>query len=607
MPEIEPKEELEQEIEEIDEEEFGAVEKLIQFFIKTVKSLVLYPEENPIPKEFKRDLYDRFAQFLEKYDQLNLKTKETQLIYKGKMVYRDGGKDERLAHLLHRDGIREVTFFKGLEQRELSDFLEGMRLVSKTGELEDDLVTILWEKDLTNINYVVVEDWGEQGPGYQEDLSVTLVTQVIPQYKKGSTDFDFQQIYSSELASPGPVTDEKTEQVISNWEKHTTQGISGITFLQKSADLSKLLVNLDRFSAEEVGEINKILEMDRTYVPFDALLLVLYETLYWEEEQSAFVEILREVEKMLHTYLSKADFSCASRMVIFLRDLEQEFKGICSFKADGLKEALDRAGDKERIRYIINALNDRKDMDFSAIEHYLTLLNSNVVSSMIEMLRHLRFFPARKMVCEVMSRMGKDHVQMVGEGAYDPQWYVVRNIAVVLGKIGKPECVEFLKTAIVHTDARVRREAVRSLIGINSQEAGEVLLLPLNDSDSIIRSIGIRALSQRGDTSAVKLLIQMAQDKKFRERSSEERKLILDALAHLGRDRSIHTLVGLINKKSWFDRGRNNETRLFALRALGLINTLASYQALDELSRKGDRLIRQTSSAILKKKEHKNF
>ncbi|MCJ7508143.1 MAG: hypothetical protein MUO85_05355, partial [candidate division Zixibacteria bacterium] len=442
MPEIEPKEELKQEIEEVDEEELSEVEKLIQFFLKTVKSLVLYPEENPIPKEFKRDLYDRFNQFLEKYDQVNLKVKETQLVYKEKMVYRDGGKDERLAHFLYRDGIREITFFKGLEQRELFDFLEAMRTVSKTGEMEDDLVTILWEKDLTNINYVVIEDWGEQGPGYQEDLSVTLVTQVLPQYKKGSTDFDFQEIYSSELASPGAVINDETERAVSNWERHTTQGLAGITFLQKSADLSRILANLDRFSAEEIGEINKILEMDRTYVPFDALLSVLYETLYWEDEQSAFTEILREVEGMLQAYLNKADFSFASRMVTLFRDLEQEFKGVCSFKANGIKEALDRAGDKERIKYIINALNDRKDMELSAVEHYLTLLNSNVVSSMIEMLRHLRFFPARKMVCEVMSYMGKDHVQMVGEGVYDPQWYVVRNIAIVLGKIGKPECVE---------------------------------------------------------------------------------------------------------------------------------------------------------------------
>jgi len=83
--------------------------------------------------------------------------------------------------------------------------------------------------------------------------------------------------------------------------------------------------------------------------------------------------------------------------------------------------------------------------------------------------------------------------------------------------------------------------------------------------------------------------------------------LILEALAHLGRDKAIPVLAQLINRKSWFDRVKNNETRLFSLRALGLINTLASYQALDELSRKGDKLIRQTCSAILRKKEHKSY
>ena len=606
MSELESKEEVkteaQEEIEEIDQEELGEVEKLIVFLVKTIKSLVIYPEENPVPKEFKSSLYEKLAHFLEEYDQLNLKVRETQLLYKERMVHRDGGKDEKLAHLLHRDGIREIIFSKELEQRELSDFLEALKTVSKTSELEDDIVTLLWEKDITSISYVVVEDWNEAGPGYQEDLSVTLVSQVLPEYKKSSTDFDFEQIYHSEMVSSGSATDEKTEQAITNWEKHTTQGIGGATFLQKSADVAKLLVNLDRFSAEEVGEINKILEMDRTYVPFKSLVSILYESLYWEEEQSAFIEMLREAEKMLYNYLNKADFACASKLVVLFEDLEEEFREICSFKTNGLKEAVDRAGDKERIRYIINALNDRKDMEFSSVEHYLSLLNSNVISSMIEMLRHLRFFPARRMVCEVMAHVGKDRVQMVGEGVFDSRWYVVRNVSIVLGKIGKSECVEFLKSAMGHSDSRVRREAVRSLIGIEGQEAGEVLLLALNDSENMLRSMGIRALTQRGDIRAARFLMQMVQDKKFKERPSEERKLILDALAHLGRDKAIPVLVDLINHKNWFDRGKSNETRLFALRALGLVNTLASYQALDELSRKGDRLVRQTCAIILKKK-----
>lgn len=608
MSEVQAKEQLEEQ-EEIDQEEIAAVEKLIHFLIKTLKTLVIYPEENPIAKEFRRDLYNRFIEFLEKYDQLNLKVNETQLTCKGIMVHRDGGKDERLAHILHRDGIREIAFLKGLEQQELSDFLEAARTVSKTTGLEDDIITLLWEKDLTNISYVVVEDWEEQGPGYQEDLSVTLVSQVLPQYKKGSTDFDFQQIYHSEMASPAMIAEanQETEKVMSNWEKHTTQSMGGISFLQSSGDIAKILANLDRFSAEEIGDINKVLELDRSYQPFDALLLLFYEALYWEEDQSAFIEILREIEKMLQGYLNRADFICAGRMVTLLRDLEEEFKEGCSFKADGLKEALDKAGDKERIWYIINALNDRKEMSLSSVEQYLALLNPNAISSMIEMLRHLKFFPARKMVCEVMSHMGKNHVETVGEGVFDPRWYVVRNVAIVLGKIMKDECVRFLKSAMGHTDSRVRREAIRGLIGIGTPEAGEVLLSSLNDSDSALRGMGIRAVSQRGDVRAVNALIQMAQDNGFKERLSDERKLVLEALAHLGKDKSIPVLLGLIGKKSLFDRGKNNETRLFALRALGLINTFASYQALDELSRKGDKLIRQTCATALRKKEHKMF
>ena len=52
----------------------------------------------------------------------------------------------------------EFTFLKGLEFEEIEDLLEVMHTCFKSPDSEEDLVTLLWEKDLNHVKYLVVDD-----------------------------------------------------------------------------------------------------------------------------------------------------------------------------------------------------------------------------------------------------------------------------------------------------------------------------------------------------------------------------------------------------------------------------------------------------------------
>ena len=45
----------------------GIAAQLLNFLVRVLKTLTLYPQNNPIPQEFKKNLFTRFTQFLEKY------------------------------------------------------------------------------------------------------------------------------------------------------------------------------------------------------------------------------------------------------------------------------------------------------------------------------------------------------------------------------------------------------------------------------------------------------------------------------------------------------------------------------------------------------------
>ena len=81
---------------------------------------------------------------------------------------------ESLAFVFFKDGIRELQFSKGLEFKEIVDFLNIVRKSDFLNRMEDDLVTLLWEKDFSHITFTTVDEFLEGSgifvPATEEDL-----------------------------------------------------------------------------------------------------------------------------------------------------------------------------------------------------------------------------------------------------------------------------------------------------------------------------------------------------------------------------------------------------------------------------------------------------
>ena len=59
--------------------------------------------------------------------------------------------------LLFSDGLRQITFQKGITFDEISDFIDILRFAPKSEMSDtDDIVTLLWEKNIKNMGYAAV-------------------------------------------------------------------------------------------------------------------------------------------------------------------------------------------------------------------------------------------------------------------------------------------------------------------------------------------------------------------------------------------------------------------------------------------------------------------
>lgn len=578
---------IETEYKEVSQAELDAVKRLVQLLSNALKSLQIYPSNNPLPKEFRRKLYQGLSEFLEEHDELNLAIQPTQLLYEGKAAHQDGEKEKGVAYVLHKDGIRELSFFKGLETEEIDDLIEVMEMCLRSTDLEEDLVTLCWEKDFNHVKYLVVDD---------------LLDVDVPSAEDIPDDWNFDQLYQSEVAAG------------ENDDGLPTVDFKDSARKQREEQTRNLLKKLKEFSPEEVRSIQQLLEMDGRYRSLDQFMIILNGILISEVDLSELNQMMLTTQRILTTLINMADFQSAAKVVWGLRRFEKVMRDLPE-NADSLKQkkvemggqVVDQAGEEENIRRISQVLNDKEISEFAAVKEYLFSLNWNSISPMIHMFGDLKNYLARKMVCEVLAEKAKDHLELLGEGITDKRWYVVRNVVSVLGAIGSEEGVRLFKQIAKHRDLRVRKEIVAALFKIPGEEAGALLTSFLLDEDKRIRILASRGLAQKKEKQALPTLQTIFKADEFRDLSADEKKHMLESFAVIGGTDVVPFLMKMVNKRSWLRRDKHTETRIFAIGALSLIDAPQAEVALLQLSKKRNKAIRLACQHALRRIEYRRM
>jgi HEAT repeat protein len=543
------------------------VQEVVNLLIKAIKILCIYPPDNPIPKEFRHNLFRKLIEFLEENEGLKLGIDQSRLLFEDKVILKEEKKDEGIAFALYRDGIRELSFHKGLEQEELFSFLEAIASCLKSSLPEDDLVTLFWEKDLPHIKFSAVDEF------LSEDIND------LP-HPTGTK--DLKQVYYSEI--------------------DLKESRSAEIELPARIQVERFLRDLDLVPQQESNELKFLLEKDKSFEPLKEMFLILKEVLYGDKEFSEFLETVLLLEKLLDSLVNQEDFYLASEVLLLLKNLEEvQSEAGQTRRAERIKETLNRAGDKERMKTLTRILNQNPSLDLFSARKYLSLLSRNTVPHLVDMLGELEIFAARSMVCTVLENWGEKSIELLSKGVYDRRWYVVRNIVGVLGRIGSPLAIPYLKKTIGHEDLRVRKQTLEALSRIKGEEATSILLGILEDPEEKLRVRAARFLGERSSQEAFEFISNLVSRKDLRDKSQEEKKILLETFAQIGKDKSIDLLKKIILKRAWFKKERQRENSHLALKVLAGVNTPSSLEALKELSSKGGRKTRQQSNLLLEK------
>ena len=559
------------------EEVFLHARDLMNIFVKTIKAFRLYPPENPSLVGFRDLLFRKFQFFLKKYHTFSFKVGEYDFSFNNRVLYENKELKTSLAFFLYKDGLRELRFIEGLEEWEIQGFLDIVKRGDQINKMEDDLVTMVWERDFVHISYQATDEFLDEVP--------VIIPENIDQFRKRLTFEPLgHQVYDDYLV------DEGGEEV--NYYE---------TMAKASAPPS-LTTNRNVYllTPEELEGMRKEVEFETSPIFLFNIIDILFEIMALEKKPEPYQDSVNVLGKLLDALLTLGEFQKAadllSRIYIILKTYDLQ-----GWQVKAIQQLAESAGDEQRIEKIGKVLERREGVRLEEVSGYIKLLPPNSLQPLMKVLGELSNPKARRTVCDAVCQIGKDQIDRIIPFMEDRRWYLVRNVAYILGRIGKEAAIPSIQKALSHREMRVRREAVHSLGFIGGSKAFNLLVKALQDTDMRVRCAAALNLGKVGRKNSLLYLGELIQAKEFRRKEPAEKIALFDAVGIAGSNEALPMLQKMLMKKTWFRRKKAEETREGAAGALALIGTQEAKSILELGQKSKNTTIRRVCQRALRR------
>jgi HEAT repeat protein len=125
----------------------------------------------------------------------------------------------------------------------------------------------------------------------------------------------------------------------------------------------------------------------------------------------------------------------------------------------------------------------KESSEFKELTEYFSSLGPPAIKTLLDSLEDEKSRHVRLLTCQSLARMGDLAVGVVAERLDHEQWFVVRNAASILGQIGVADCVPHLQKALSHAEPRVKREALKGLASMKTEEAIDLICECVQEHD----------------------------------------------------------------------------------------------------------------------------
>jgi HEAT repeat protein len=549
----------------LDEPSFPTVyvTDLLKAFVKAVRAHQLYLPNNPMHARSLEAVRESFATLWTHTDEIDLHVVETRLEWEGRVVLDEEERtSDNIAWLLYKDGVRELKMLKGFEEEELGVFFNLLQRVRKATDDDDDLLTLMWEREFLTLQYRYVDLTQEGGPSVE----------------------------SMERA-------EQKEKILS--PAQTEAGLESTqTSIAKMDEFDATLYFLDDREVEYLqGEIKREFSTDLR----PSVIASLLDTFENQKDPTVREEICGLLDYFLLILLSTAQYRNAAYLLREASVTANRAPEVLETQKNRLTQLGELMSDPKPLGQLLQAL---EDSPLRAPQHELDelfgILQPRALETILSWIGRSNN-PPLKMLLEVAagrlaSANSAELIRLIGS---DDEAVVIEAIRRAAA-LKSPAAVPALGKMLTVGEADMRVAAVTALTEIGSAGAMQMLERALVDEDRDVRIVAVRALGARNARAATPRIEAAIKGKELREGNLTEKMAFFEAYGLLCGDAGVTLLDGLLNAKGFMGKKDDAEMRACAAMALGKINTTKAMESLNRASGEKDVIVRNAVSRAIR-------
>ncbi len=542
------------------------VAEVINSLVKALRAFQMYLPNNPIYQRAAQNARAAFAPIWAVLDELVLTVQETDFTWEGETVYHQLQKNESLAWMLFKDGMRVLTLRRGVEEGELQRFLETVNrarfLAPNAG---DDLLTLLWEQEFAHIQYHFVEGFGDEA-----------VPEADTTAYGGSTEATATQVQQQvrEEAPPRP---------------------PGIVDLE---EFDSTLYFLDD---REIQYIQDEVAKEYARDVRGAALATLYDVFEFEPRREYREEILGVLELLFPNLLNAGEFRTVAAMLRELRQLAQRAPQLAPEHRERLAGFEAKLGEPEIVRQLIQSLDEAAALPGDEdVTEVLRELRPAALGAIVGAIPTVATPHVRTLLEQAADRLAAGHPGEVLRLLKEPEHPALGEIVGMCGRLKLQGAVPGLGETIAHADAAVRLASVQALAEIATAGALTAMERAVDDADRAVRLAAVRFLGSRGYKNALRRIEPVVAGKAGRDVDLTEKMAFFEAYGAIAGGTAVATLQSMLLSRGLLGYRASPETRACAAMALGRIRTPEARAVLERAADDKELVVRNAVSRALR-------
>lgn len=547
--------------------------------MKSLRATQIYLPNNPIYQRAVEGIRTAFAPIWAVLDDLAFSVTESDFMWDEQSVYHQPSRSDSLAWTLYKDGLRLLSFQRGVETEEIIRFLEVVNKVrSLPAEAEDDLLTLLWEQDFQLIRYTFNEA--------PSDGAVPAVT--------GPPVAGF-------ASSGGPATGVTAEDVRASRRDAVAEDaqaprLPGVVQLD---DADSTLYFLDE---QEIQYIAREMKAEYDQDLRANVMAFLYDLFEIQTAPETRDEILTILESFPVYLLAAGDLRAVAQMLRETKVLAMRGRALDEQHRERLELFARQLSEPNVVAELLRAIDEAtappaeadltelfRELRGSALEPVMVWLPRAANQTAREMLERVAVQLAEANPAEILRILGS------------PESEALASAITLSGRLKLLPSVPGLAQNLGHDDPAIRLAAAKALSEIASPGAFSALERALADDDREVRLHVVRVLGGRGHKGALKAVEAVVLAKTAEDRDLTERQAYFDAFAVIAGTASLAPLAEIVQGGSGlFKRKASPGTRACAVTAIARIKHPDVRGIVEKATQDKEAVVRTAASRALR-------